>query len=496
MEVCSQPSDDRESWTVSAHESLRLPFSSQGDKITRGSLGRRRSRNTRRFQPPEIPHDEFEVPNDEDVRYCVASSSSSCLAAQDLCGSRSSSSLVRRSIPRLASAGRQHHFDPAVDNCGNPLVPELADQHVPGDEFEDLATRHDRRKQVTGSICMPVVYKSVENARDDVVRLEQIGDRIFVSDLKVGGIALRVGIRVGHELVKIKEGRRQSFTPDGPECLSKLILAAQSEDSDLQPNRRIALLFMGFIGSFPAEVRVSVPSVTDMRRGPSNVGMLLGMSTFNFFDEVDFRPRNASIFLRADANEQKPEPEDEIPTGDAPCDGIGSLAANAQGIIELGRLSARDVLDQIRKDLVHNGILKPPTPTAPDANQNYFDCSSGNAEVCQDVRSEICSSQVAQQSEAESAALALSLETTKAEAASTLSRSHDRALERERHISEADSLLPQDTDSGDQISQPENKLYESLCQVGVGTSSEEATNDREKDTILADIERSLRRSRK
>lgn len=159
-----------------------------------------------------------------------------------------------------------------------------------------MLLRHDKRKLVTGTICLQVQYKDTGTPGQDVFALHAGGcGRVFVEELRGGGQAFRSGVRPDDELVLIKVGGRRAATPDGADCLA--IVADISRDIGTSNGKGpyVTLFFMSFAGKFPAEVRVT--EQREEQCGIFGVQDLVGTETFEVCEEVVLQPRSAPLLL-------------------------------------------------------------------------------------------------------------------------------------------------------------------------------------------------------
>jgi len=318
--------------------------------IKRSSWGRSFVRSPRRCSPRESTIDLDEVPCDEALRCCTApataSSSSSAGRRPTPRKGAAGAECSGRSLAQALCAGRQQHsrrgvataaaLPPAVVPAPAPPPPPAwatrgagrrgswgggggdasCVSQIEGCEPEplswDVLSLHDLRKSVTGAICIPVVYKTLEQACGDVT-LDEFGGRLFVKELKSGSVAGRVGVHTGHEFVSIRIGSSAPRPPEGGlQCLKLLDIWGK----EVQCTRRVAFFFMGFVGAFPAEVRVSPPSILDPF-GLKKTIELMDDAVFEVVEAVSFSPSDASLlFVLQGGGEQRP-PKDQAPGADA-----------------------------------------------------------------------------------------------------------------------------------------------------------------------------------
>jgi len=192
-----------------------------------------------------------------------------------------------RSIPDLCAANPSDPFPLAFLPAG--LVSQCDGGDLPI-EHETVTERYDRRRQVTGAVCIQVHYEA-ETPHEDVFDLRDgEGGRLFVASLRLAGTADRMGIRVGDELVSIKVGDEP---PERPDC---------GADSLKGIRGPVVLLFMSFAGKFPAEVRLKRPTWSGLR----TTAEVFGGSSFDLCEQIVFRPEMAPLFFA-----RKPQDESE-----------------------------------------------------------------------------------------------------------------------------------------------------------------------------------------
>jgi len=192
-----------------------------------------------------------------------------------------------RSIPDLCAANPSDPFPLAFLPAG--LVSQCDGGDLPI-EHETVTERYDRRRQVTGAVCIQVHYEA-ETPHEDVFDLRDgEGGRLFVASLRLAGTADRMGIRVGDELVSIKVGDEP---PERPDC---------GADSLKGIRGPVVLLFMSFAGKFPAEVRLKRPTWSGLR----TTAEVFGGSSFDLCEQIVFRPEMAPLFFA-----RKPQDDSE-----------------------------------------------------------------------------------------------------------------------------------------------------------------------------------------
>lgn len=188
-----------------------------------------------------------------------------------------------------------------------------------GRSVSSVARHHDLRRKVTGTICRQVRYDD-ELPNDDILSLQDIGGRTFVRHLKKSGQAERSGVRVGDELVQIKSDQATDSAPSHLVDGSKTLL-------DVKPP--VVLLFMGFAGRFPAEVKV--PYKEPSAGLFSSAEEVVGGANFDLCDQVVFRAGDAPLFLALQEAPWNTIPigKGELPPGDLDVDPTESTEASA-----------------------------------------------------------------------------------------------------------------------------------------------------------------------
>merc|ERR1719476_1070460 len=118
---------------------------------------------------------------------------------------------------------------------------------------------------------------------------------------------------------------------------------------------RVVLFFMGFVGAFPAEVRVSMPSVGDVW-GVQNAASLTGQSTFEVADEVVLRPNRGSLLMVLGKID---DPQSYFSDDDVPSENFyGNDSSQTEnessgaGLFEVGKMSARAVVDRVCQEIL------------------------------------------------------------------------------------------------------------------------------------------------
>lgn len=219
---------------------------------------------------------------------------------------------------------------------------------------EDMAGRHDRRKVVTGSVCIQVIYPDASWATDDISVLREMDDgRVFMERMRHGGIAFRAGVRWGDELVATQFfGRERSPTCGAAKTLEML------KDCTLCP---ATLYFMGFAGKYPAEVRVASRDEHRFQSTKTIECVVASHSPFELKDEVVFC-RDAGLFLTVgpclsdvvqvdvDALLDDDEPFER---SDGTCD---ETPIRPLIMLEVEPVVAKRLLSKVRADLARHGF--------------------------------------------------------------------------------------------------------------------------------------------
>jgi len=169
----------------------------------------------------------------------------------------------------------------------------------------NVAEAHQKRREITGTICLAVHYHKAKLLTRDVQSLTVFNGRVFVGDVDRSGNAFYDGVRPGDELVRIKIGQQP---PQAPEP-SPMALQLLATDPSLAGQPATAF-FMGFKGRLSAEVQLA--SEVDGNR-PDLLTNLMGDSSFEMLDYARFRPTKVPSLLLASRAEAC-NPEDDVST--------------------------------------------------------------------------------------------------------------------------------------------------------------------------------------
>lgn len=136
--------------------------------------------------------------------------------------------------PRRLPSGRARF-------CGSPSAAACAGTSMllwPQKEDPDVS-----RSAITGKVGRAVSYCDGESPTLDILGLRGgLGQAVIVTQLRRHGAAERAGVRCGYELVSV-DGHKDLLKLAASEILKRLIAP-------------VTLVFLGFLGKFPAEVRL------------------------------------------------------------------------------------------------------------------------------------------------------------------------------------------------------------------------------------------------
>lgn len=257
-------------------------------------------------------------------------------------------------LEALSSGGVTNEKEQIRSNASSEVLP-----------FNDTARHHDQRRQDTGTVCRRVSYHS-EYPADDVFLSQDACGRVFVRHLQRNGKAAGSGVKVGDELVKIQVGDYfPGFLELGINALK-----------NLPPP--VALLFMGFVGRFPAQV--TVPRVPTMRGLFRSTRDVVGDSAFDLCEQVVFHDVGASLFFTLQgepsgmsvASSSKEQSEDITQTENAvPNERVDHYTqSTGRRLYEIGQNEAKKILQLAIHDLASRDHR---------VDQNAFGCSHGDS---------------------------------------------------------------------------------------------------------------------
>jgi len=177
------------------------------------------------------------------------------------------------------------------------------------DHKPNAAETHQKRREITGTICLQAQYHKAKLLARDVLSLTVFDGRVFVGEVDRCGNAYHAGVRPGDELVRIRIGEEP---PQAPES-SPMALRLLASDPTLA-GQPVTAFFMGFKGRLSAEVQLG-NEVEGNRCEllPTNLTRLMGDASFEMLDYARFRPAKVpSLFLASRA--ESCQPEDDIST--------------------------------------------------------------------------------------------------------------------------------------------------------------------------------------
>jgi hypothetical protein len=171
-----------------------------------------------------------------------------------------------------------------------------------------VAEIHQKRREITGTICLAAQYNKAKFMARDVLSLTVFEGRVFVGEVDMCGNAYSAGVRPGDELVRIIIGQEP---PQAPEA-SPMALRLLATDPRFAGQPATAF-FMGFKGRLAAEVQLDNGMIGSRPELPTNLTKLMGDAAFEMLDYARFRPaRPPSLFLASRA--ESCQPDDDIST--------------------------------------------------------------------------------------------------------------------------------------------------------------------------------------
>eukprot|EP00419_Tripos_fusus_P021752 CAMPEP_0172710430 /NCGR_PEP_ID=MMETSP1074-20121228/55656_1 /TAXON_ID=2916 /ORGANISM="Ceratium fusus, Strain PA161109" /LENGTH=317 /DNA_ID=CAMNT_0013533831 /DNA_START=29 /DNA_END=982 /DNA_ORIENTATION=+ len=198
----------------------------------------------------------------------------------------------------------------------------------------NIAEAHQKRREITGSICLQVQYHKAKILARDVQTLTVLDGRVFVGELDKSGNAHHAGVRPGDELVRVKIGQGAPQAPE-PSPMALRLLATEPSLAG-QPT---TAFFMGFKGRLSAEVQLANEVDGHSPELPTNLTKLVGDASFEMLDYSRFRPTKVpSLFLASRADCCQSEDDLSTQTGGSEQD--------------LGQASRLAVLAQAHNDLI------------------------------------------------------------------------------------------------------------------------------------------------
>lgn len=171
-----------------------------------------------------------------------------------------------------------------------------------------VAEVHQKRREITGTICLAAQYNKAKFMARDVLSLTVFDGRVFVGEVDRCGNAYTAGVRPGDELVRIIIGQEP---PQAPEA-SPMALRLLATDPRFAGQPATAF-FMGFKGRLAAEVQLDNGLLGSRPELPTNLTKLMGDAAFEMLDYARFRPaKPPSLFLASRA--ESCQPDDDIST--------------------------------------------------------------------------------------------------------------------------------------------------------------------------------------
>lgn len=167
-----------------------------------------------------------------------------------------------------------------------------------------VAEIHQKRREITGTICLAAQYNKAKFMARDVLSLTVFDGRNKLNPNKL----LNRAVRPGDELVRIIIGQEP---PQAPEA-SPMALRLLATDPRFAGQPATAF-FMGFKGRLAAEVQLDNGMIGSRPELPTNLTKLMGDAAFEMLDYARFRPaRPPSLFLASRA--ESCQPDDDIST--------------------------------------------------------------------------------------------------------------------------------------------------------------------------------------
>lgn len=197
---------------------------------------------------------------------------------------------------------------------------EEASQQKQGQSAED--DEWESRKTLTGTVARLVSYEASESPNEDVLLRGGGGTPVVVSMVRHGGPAARASVKAGDRLVSI-DGRKD-FLEEG----------WAADTIRLRLRSPTTMVFVGFVGSIQAEVRVyGITSQPDVvcRGSPMQLFGGADSAALKVCEERVFSMHVGSLFLTVDEEARQRENS---------CSNGQEEANNPRTLLEVGRREA------------------------------------------------------------------------------------------------------------------------------------------------------------
>lgn len=166
---------------------------------------------------------------------------------------------------------------PAAAICSGPSPKTLEWLQKAGAEDPDA-----NRSRITGKVGRSVCYSDGESPSLDILGLRGgLGEAVIVTQLRRHGAAERAGVRCGYELVSV-DGHKDLLKLPASEIIKRIVAP-------------VTLVFLGFLGKFPAEVRL-LREEDPLGLKPKE-SICSPVDAVTVVEEVVFQPGRAPLWL-------------------------------------------------------------------------------------------------------------------------------------------------------------------------------------------------------